>query len=182
MRQIYVTIGIIFLIILVGVTGLLAIPGEQIITSYKECVGAKFLVMQAGDGSGMCRTPDGRTFYEKASLSPESSSVSSAEAIANITVATPEANEIVQKTFTVSGTARVFENVLNYRVKDEKGMIIAEGYSMADAPDIGQFGPYSFSVDATKAMGTKLTLQVFSESAKDGTDINVVTIPLTLAL
>lgn len=98
---------------------------------------------------------------------------------ANITVDAPLSYaQIVGNAIAVSGTARVFENQLNWELRTGD-TVIQNGTAMADAPDIGQFGPYSFSVDVTTIPAdTMLTLEVFDYSAKDGAKENEVIVPL----
>src|SRR6266576_174551 len=49
----------------------------------------------------------------------------------NIIVTKPLANESIDIPLSITGKARVFENVLQYRVKDNKGKIIAFGKATA---------------------------------------------------
>jgi hypothetical protein len=99
---------------------------------------------------------------------------------ANITVATPIANNSVTSPFTLSGTARVFENQLNYRLTDSTNQLLAEGSIYANAPDMGQFGNYSTQISFTTTSTTG-TLEVFDYSAKDGAEIDKVTIPVNFS-
>ncbi len=97
----------------------------------------------------------------------------------NISIESPKANTKVSTPFIVKGEAREFENQLNYRVLDENKNNILEGSILADAKDVGQFGPYEFTVSGLTLKG-KITLEVFDYSAKDGSEIDKVVIPLTL--
>lgn len=90
----------------------------------------------------------------------------------NITITEPALNATVKSPFILKGTARVFENVLNYRLKNTKGTILSEGYITANAADIGQFGPYEAVIEYTKPETEYAVLEVFSQSAKDGSEIN----------
>lgn len=96
----------------------------------------------------------------------------------NITVDTPATDEEVSSPFTVTGQARVFESQFAYRLTDSDGSVLAEGNDMANAPDMGQFGPFEFEVSFTENSASG-TLEVFSHSPKDGEEINKVTIPLS---
>ena len=97
----------------------------------------------------------------------------------NISLDSPKANAKVSITFVVKGSARVFENQLNYRILDSKGNKVLEGSVYADAKDAGQFGPYEITVSGL-TLKEKITLEVFDYSAKDGSEIDKVVIPLTL--
>lgn len=92
----------------------------------------------------------------------------------NIYVLSPLPNATVGQSFMVTGNARVFENVVNYRVKDPSGAVLASGYTMANSPDIGQYGAYSFSVNVGNIAPQPLTVEVYWQSAKDGSDADLV--------
>ncbi len=96
----------------------------------------------------------------------------------NITVDSPQPHASSSGFVTISGKARVFENVLNYRLLDEKGKILAEGTTEAKSPDVGQFGPYKVTVIYSQLQPGNDTLEVFSLSAKDGSEINKVSVPI----
>jgi cytoskeletal protein RodZ len=117
-------------------------------------------------------TPSSQT--NKPSTSPTES--------ANITVSHPKNSQTVSDQFVVNGQARVFENVLNMRVTNaQTAQVLVNKHTMANSPDVGLFGDYNFLVDLSSfnlKNGTKLLLEVFSLSAKDGSEINKVSIPL----
>jgi hypothetical protein len=98
---------------------------------------------------------------------------------ANIVVSEPKTNDAVTSPFKVTGQARVFENQFSYRLKGSDGSILAQGNPMANAPDIGQFGPFEFEVSFTSNGGPG-TLEVFDNSPKDGSEIDMVIVPLNL--
>ena len=100
----------------------------------------------------------------------------------NIMVSSPKANSTAGNSVTISGNARVFENVVNYRVLDGKGVVLAEGTTLATPPDIGQFGPFSVTPTWNTPKTITGTIEVFSTSAKDGSVINLVKIPVGFAL
>lgn len=97
----------------------------------------------------------------------------------NISIESPKANTKVSIPFIVKGEARVFENQLNYRVLDEKRNRVLEGSILANAKKIGEFGPYEITVSGLTLKG-KITLEVFDYSAKDGSEVDKVIIPLIL--
>lgn len=98
--------------------------------------------------------------------------------VPNIIVYTPEAGITVTNPFVLTGEARAFENTFNYRVKDESGTVLGEGFDTAQASDVGLFGPFSLLVFYEQSNATKGTLEVFAHSAMDGSEIEKVTIPL----
>lgn len=100
----------------------------------------------------------------------------------NIIVFEPATGTEVAKQFTVKGIARTFENNVLARVKDANtDAIYFRNFTTADAPDIGQYGGYAFQV-ALRAPNLKehdmVVLEVFEESAEDGSEINKVVVPL----
>lgn len=97
---------------------------------------------------------------------------------ANIRVFEPDPNDDIGLPLMIQGEARVFENTFNYRLLDSDGSILIESYGMTDAPDIGQFGPFLVTTNYPAPKGETGMLEVFEASAKDGSEINKVTIPV----
>jgi hypothetical protein len=97
----------------------------------------------------------------------------------NIEVLIPRVSDEVESGFTVRGNARVFENVVSIRLSDDQGNVLVQTTAYANAPDTGQFGPFEkmleYDTDASKGV-----LEVYQASAKDGSEIDKVTIPLLL--
>jgi germination protein M len=111
-------------------------------------------------------------------LTPQPSSADS-ESDKNIIVSSPPPNQTLSLPFNIEGQARVFENQFNYRVKDKTGIVLAEGSAYANSPDVGQFG--NFKITVAKLKDTKSsegTIEVFDYSAKDGSEIDKVVIPV----
>lgn len=96
----------------------------------------------------------------------------------NIHLFAPVAQSTVSSPLVIKGEARVFENVVLYRVKDENGTILAQGSTLAQSPDIGLFGPFSTEVAIPLNDSQDGTLEVFTSSPKDGSEINKITIPI----
>lgn len=83
--------------------------------------------------------------------------------------------------FIVKGSGIAFENTINYRLVDGNGMKLVEGFVTADTPDVGQAGDFEirdFMLFAPKTVTG--TLEVFEYSAKDGSPIHIVKIPVRL--
>lgn len=101
----------------------------------------------------------------------------------NIILTSPKADANVGQTFFVAGQARVFENMVTIRLKEKlSGKVIGETQAYADAPDVGQFGEFEAGIqlaDTSLRVGTEFILEVFQYSAKDGSEIDKVTVPLT---
>ncbi len=119
----------------------------------------------------------------KPTSSPTPSASPSSEA--NITITAPTNGQTVGKSFTVSGQGRVFENVMAVRVINQRtGAKLFEQNTEAQSPDVGQFGPYTVTVNlastADLKTGDKLMVESFSHSAKDGSEINKVSVVVSL--
>lgn len=100
----------------------------------------------------------------------------------NVTVTTPADGDEVATVFNVEGFANVFENVINLRVKDDKGNILAETHGDVLSEDTGKTGPFLVRMILDKEPATKKgTLQVFTYSAKDGSEQDMVEIEVTFA-
>ncbi len=101
---------------------------------------------------------------------------------ANIHVFEPVANQVIGLPLIIKGEARVFENTLNWRLRDSDSSILVEGRAMAAAPDVGEFGAFAVSVLYPEPQGPTGKLEVFDYSAKDGSEIDLVTVPIRFVL
>lgn len=103
---------------------------------------------------------------------------------ANIVVFTPAENETVTFPYTVTGKARTFESNVQLRIEDENGTQLYNTFTTVDAPDMGEYGPFSIRLMGTETgvigFSGAATIVVFETSAKDGSEINTVRIPLTV--
>jgi hypothetical protein len=113
-----------------------------------------------------------------------------------IKVFNPAPNEIVDRKFNVSGVANVFEATIVYRLFDTKQNKLVEGFTTATAtvphfiraPVIPSstinWGYFTLDLEVPKtvAVNTKLILELYWESPKDGTVEDLVVIPLKLGL
>jgi spore germination protein GerM len=96
-----------------------------------------------------------------------------------IVVETPGPGDAVSSPLTISGTANVFEATVSYRIEDENGHSVADGYATATC-GTGCRGTYVVTVDYQVGHDQQGTVVVFESSAQDGSEINVVRIPVTL--
>jgi immunoglobulin-like protein involved in spore germination len=96
-----------------------------------------------------------------------------------ISVAIPQAGAFVQSPITIAGSANVFEATVSIRVLDANGDVIAESFATATC-GTGCRGDFSTQVDIPIDAEQPATIQVFESSAKDGSMINTVEIPVTL--
>lgn len=95
----------------------------------------------------------------------------------NIEVLSPRSGDLVKSGFRVEGNARTFENNVRIRLTDEEGNVLIDTFTMADAEDMGKFGPFEKILNF-KSTANGGTLEVFQNSAKDGSEIDKVEIPL----
>ena len=117
-----------------------------------------------------------------ASVSPTpSASPSGSPQVANITVTSPKTGDKVGNPITVTGKARVFENTFAYGLRDTSGRKLYENFGMADAPDMGQFGNYTVKIPVPVNAPVDLVVEVWEYSAKDGSVINLVRVPVKLS-
>lgn len=102
----------------------------------------------------------------------------------NIVLFFPKNQEEVSFPFTFIGQARVFENTFNYRLKDSENQIIASGFSMTNAQDMGFFGDFEVEINNLFDLpeSENVTLEVFEFSAKDGSEINLTSVPIKLKI
>lgn len=96
----------------------------------------------------------------------------------NITVSSPKAQDVIKRPVTITGTARVFENVVSYRIKDSDGFVLVSGSTTYEAEDTGEFGEYTITTNYLEPKGETGVVEVYNASAKDGSDENVVRVPV----
>jgi hypothetical protein len=98
----------------------------------------------------------------------------------NIVVFSPVPNQEVSGMISLSGKARVFESQLNTRLIINNQKILEENIT-ANAPDMGLFGDFSKEITIPQSANQDnlvATLEVFDYSAKDGSEIDKVIIPV----
>lgn len=94
-----------------------------------------------------------------------------------IEVLTPQADTEVEQSFTVTGCGNTFEASYIYRVEGPDGEVLADGFGMMSC-GTGCVG--EFEQEITVEETGPVTLVVFEESAEDGSETNVVEVPLTI--
>lgn len=97
---------------------------------------------------------------------------------ANIQLLSPKAGSALDSQFVISGKAKVFENQLNFRVRNANGQALIEGTMLAKAQNVGQFGPFEATVSSLPK--GKTIIEVFDKSAKDGLEIDKVSVEITI--
>lgn len=96
-----------------------------------------------------------------------------------IFVETPEIFTAVRSPIRVRGTANTFEATFEYKLFDGQNQLLAENFVTATSGS-GTRGRFNFEIEYELQEGGLGTLVLFESSAKDGTPINVVGIPLLL--
>lgn len=100
----------------------------------------------------------------------------------NIHVFGPTANMEIGLPVVIKGEARTFEAAFSYRIKNSKGDVLIEGHSMTTGTaDYPAFRPFEVSVNYPDPKTASGSIEVFEYSAKDGTEINKVIVPVTFA-
>jgi len=97
-----------------------------------------------------------------------------------IVVDEPASGQSVGSPIRVSGTADVFEATVSLRLFDEDGTEVANGVTMATC-GTGCRGTFETTLAYTVERDQTGVLQVYEASAKDGSAINVVRIPVHLS-
>ncbi|HSD12899.1 MAG TPA: Gmad2 immunoglobulin-like domain-containing protein [Patescibacteria group bacterium] len=97
----------------------------------------------------------------------------------NIIVDAPEDGADVGAKFSVKGVARVFEGNVRVRLTNARTLkTVVDGFTTAAAADAGLFGPFTYGVivpSGAAKKGDNFSLEVFADSAADGSEIDKVT-------
>ncbi len=174
-----VGVGLAFLLTCTGSACLLVQDKTKLTPdSFEECMTAGYPIMESYPRR--CAVPGGETFTENVS-SAGSQSSDDTQASVNIIVTSPLEGQLVGKSFKITGEARVFENTVRYRVSGENDAVLIDTYTTANSLDIGQFGPFEITVDASAVSGKEGVIEVFQDSAQDGSEIDKVTIHVRFA-
>jgi hypothetical protein len=102
-----------------------------------------------------------------------------ADLLPPIVVASPVVGQRVTSPITVAGTASVFEATVSIRIRDARGVQLATTFTTATCGS-GCRGAYSVPVRYGVTSAQAGTVEVFSVSPKDGSDQQLVRIPVKL--
>ncbi|MEV0154041.1 Gmad2 immunoglobulin-like domain-containing protein [Micromonospora sp. NPDC050686] len=97
-----------------------------------------------------------------------------------ILVTGPLVGQRVATPVTVTGTAQVFEATVSVRVLDRDGREVGTGFTTATC-GTGCRGDYRATVRYRLAVAGPGTIEVYEVSARDGSRVNVVAVPVVLA-
>lgn len=94
-----------------------------------------------------------------------------------IWVTSPVSGQTITSPLHIQGMAQVFEAMVSYRLKDANGNILVEGATMSSmgAPEHGVF---DLVLEYPATPSSYGTLEVYEVSMKDGSDRNLVIIPI----
>lgn len=82
---------------------------------------------------------------------------------------------ITEDQFVISGKAQVFEGVFEYKLYDGDNVLLEEHYQTDGAPAWGEF---TIPIDKNLITHDSTLFELFVYSAKDGSKINVLEIPI----
>lgn len=130
---------------------------------------AAFLFACAGDQERTQNAPRGAAAAPSPSpASTPSTPAEAPDAPKNVTLDRPGVDEAIRSNpFTLSGTARTFENNVSLRILDGDGKVILHTYATATG-ELGNFNPWKREILLSSHPGDKVTLEAFESSAKDG--------------
>lgn len=95
-----------------------------------------------------------------------------------IEVFSPVQNGLYHSPMAVNGFSQTFEGNVNLRLTDKNGQVLAERNALGGSVDGFDF--FNSNVRFTVSEQISATLDIFEKSAKDGSEINKVQIPLIL--
>ncbi|WP_261131967.1 Gmad2 immunoglobulin-like domain-containing protein [Bacillus sp. Marseille-Q3570] len=91
-------------------------------------------------------------------------------------IASPLPNQTVNEEFVFKGKARVFEANFQYELRD--GETVLESDFITASEGAPGWGDFERVIAVPETVDSKLILKVFVSSAKDGSEINILEIPL----
>jgi germination protein M len=97
-----------------------------------------------------------------------------------IVVSQPRPGQTVTSPVSIAGTANVFEATVSIRILDASGREIARAFTTATC-GTGCRGDYEHELQFEITSAQRGIIEVFEESAEDGSAVNVVSVPVTLA-
>ncbi len=97
----------------------------------------------------------------------------------SVAVYSPRAGE-TSRTITLSGLARVFEANVAWRIKDSAGREVARGFTTASIGTSPLWGSFQTTATIPANVSGNVTLEVFWPSPRDGSDVDLVQVPLVV--
>ena len=97
----------------------------------------------------------------------------------NVVVESPRPGDEIADGATVTGFANVFEANVNYRLVGENGEVLDEGFTTATCGS-GCWGDFEITLDFSVASRQEGRVEVLTFSAEDGSEQDVISIPVVL--
>lgn len=99
----------------------------------------------------------------------------------NVVVSSIAKNQVLPNPFVILGRATTADGEIHWRVRDTKGTEFASGVTVTDALDAGAFGAFRARAFYAKTPESSAgQLEVFTLSPKDGSEQDLVQIPIRL--
>lgn len=99
----------------------------------------------------------------------------------NVRLTAPKDGDVVTSPLLIQGSARVFEAVVSYEIRSLNETVLATGFTMTHAQDVGLYGPFEAEIFLPAISEPAFYLDVFWHSPEDGRRLDVVRRRLTLA-
>jgi len=106
-------------------------------------------------------------FYNPTEIGPE---------LPLIIVSYPTTNQEITSSVLVEGQSDTFEANVRIRIKDDNGNVLADTFTMGGA--YGEMKPFSIEILYNSPSVQTGVIEVFEDSAKDGAEINKITVPV----
>ena len=110
--------------------------------------------------------------------SGEAVTTSGKDPLPPIVIESPLPGESVTSPIRVTGTANVFEATVSFEVRDGSGAVVLRDFTTATAGN-GTRGTFDTTL-AVPGLSGPATIVAFEASAKDGTPLHVVRVPVTV--
>ncbi|MBU2036871.1 Gmad2 immunoglobulin-like domain-containing protein [Patescibacteria group bacterium] len=91
-------------------------------------------------------------------------------------ITSPKINEAIKSPFIISGQALILETVLQIRIKDASGLVLAQ--KQIKIKESQKMSPFSSSIAYKRPTRTKGIVEIFVNSLEDGSEINKISIPV----
>ena len=98
----------------------------------------------------------------------------------NVVIVSPSQEATVTSPLIIEGFGRVFENTIQWRLKDNNNVVRDEGVDLVLAEEPGYFGLFRLELFLPAFAEDSFLLEIFSRSAKDGSEQDLISLPLRL--
>ncbi len=96
-----------------------------------------------------------------------------------ITVSNIKAGDNIVSPVVIEGEAVAFENTVTVELRNQEHETMVKEYVTTKAPDVGKSGPFKITLEFDFSSTKEGYVAVYEESAKDGSEVNLVEIPIT---